>query len=113
MMTGISNEEWRAVSGYANYQISNVGRIRISKAAKILKPLTDPCGYLSDELIKKGKHSVYKIHILVANEFLERPFNKQFIHHLERNHRNNAINNLRFRAYPVNSASRLREDSDE
>ena len=65
------------------------------------------------ELIKKGKHSVYKIHNLVAHEFLERPFNKPFIHHIDRNPRNNAINNLRVWAYLVNTASRLREDSDE
>ena len=113
MMTGICNEEWRAISGYANYQISSIGRIRILRTAKIVKPLTDSRGYLCMELMLQGKHSVYWIQNLVANKFLERPFNKPFIHHIDRNPRNNATNNLRFRAYPVNRARRLKEDSDE
>ena len=54
-----------------------------------------------------------KTHNLVANEFLERPFNKPFIHHIDRSHRNNAINSLRFRVYPVNIVCRSREDSDD
>ena len=35
------------------------------------------------------------------------------MHHTDRDHRNNATNDLRFRAYPVNRARRFKEDSDE
>jgi hypothetical protein len=89
------------------------GESVLIKTAQILKPLTDSRGYLCMELIKQGNHGVRKIHALVANEFLERPLSKPFIHHIDRNHRNNPINSLRFRAYPVKRAGRLRADSDE
>ena len=85
----------------------------VSKTANISKPLTDSRVYLSIELIKTGKHSVYRIQNLVANEFVERQFCRPFIHHIDRNLRNNAIHNLRFRAYRVKRAGRLRADSDE
>ncbi len=93
------------------FQIS--GESVLTKTAQILKPLTDSCGYLCMELIEQGNHCVHKSHALVANEFLERPLSKPFIHHIDRNLRNNAIHNLRFRAYRVKRAGRLRADSDE
>ena len=38
MITGIINEEWRSVSGNANYQVSNIGRVRNVGTERILKP---------------------------------------------------------------------------
>ena len=41
MITGIIQEEWRSISGYANYQVSNIGRVRNIKSGRILKPGSD------------------------------------------------------------------------
>ena len=44
-ITGVINEEWRAFSGYANYQVSNIGRVRNVKTERILKPNIRKDGY--------------------------------------------------------------------
>ena len=38
MTQGINNECWRNISGYLNYQVSNIGRVRNVKTERILKP---------------------------------------------------------------------------
>ena len=44
-ITGIINEEWRSVSGNANYQVSNIGRVRNVKTERVLKPPVEEAGH--------------------------------------------------------------------
>ncbi len=60
------NEEWRSISGYIKYQISNIGRVR-DELGIILKPYVDRNGYQSIRLIQNGKGFVFKISDMVAD----------------------------------------------
>ena len=71
-METIINEEWRSISGYLNYRVSNIGRVRNSKTGKILKPGCVHGGY---EQVNIGRSNPQKIHRLVAHEFIENPTN--------------------------------------
>ncbi len=75
-ITGIINEEWRAVSGYANYQVSNIGRVRNVKTERMLKPNITPIGYYQFGLYKDNAKKYLRIHRLVAQEFIENPNSK-------------------------------------
>ena len=58
----INNKYWRNISGYLNYQVTNVGRIRNSNTGRILKPAKDGHGYLYVVLSVKRITKSYKIH---------------------------------------------------
>ncbi len=45
MIQEINNEGWRDISGYLNYQVSTVGRVRDSSAGNILKPFVNKGPY--------------------------------------------------------------------
>ncbi len=95
-MTGIINEEWRSVSGFANYQVSNIGRIRNVKTERILKITVNSNGYWRVSLYKGGETADFLVHRLVALEFIENPEGKSYIDHIDRNRLNSCINNLRW-----------------
>ena len=107
-MTGIVNEEWRTISEYENYQISNMGRVKNIKTEKILKPSIDKRGYCRASLYKDGMVSKFSIHRLVAHEFLENPNEELYIDHMDRNCSNNCINNLRWVSSSQNQMNRTK-----
>ena len=85
MITGIIQEEWRSISEYANYQVSNIGRVRNIKNERILTPSTSNRGYLVINLYKKGIRQLHLVHRLTAQEFLENPENKPDVDHIDQN----------------------------
>ena len=107
-MTGIANEEWRTISEYENYQISNMGRVKNIKTEKILQPSIDKRGYCRASLYKDGIASKFSIHRLVAHEFLENPNEELYIDHMDRNCSNNCINNLRWVSNSQNQMNRTK-----
>jgi len=50
-----NSEEWAAVDGYKNYQVSWWGRVRNAKTGRILKPQAGGHGYNHVNLSKLGK----------------------------------------------------------
>ncbi len=58
-ITGIINEEWRSVSGYANYQVSNIGRVRNVKTEKILKPNIEKPAIIESTFTKRIQEACY------------------------------------------------------
>ena len=96
----IINEEWRTISGYPNYQVSNLGRLRNQKTDYILNPSTDGKGFLYVGLCKNGKSKPHKVHKLVAQEFLPNSDKKPLVGHIDSKARhNNNIDNLRWHTH--------------
>ena len=99
-------EVWRDIRGYEGlYQVSNLGRVKSIPRERtkggILKPLKDTTGYLSVNLYKNGKIKRYKIHRLVANNFLE-------VNHKDGNKLNNNLSNLEYVTRSQNILHRFR-----
>lgn len=102
------SEEWRDVKGYDSfYQISNLGNIR-RKASYLknragtvrfmpsieLKPWDNGHGYLVVSLHKNGERKNHYVHRLVAEAFLPRIIDKNYVNHLDYNKLNNSSSNL-------------------
>ena len=99
----IVNEQWRSISGYTNYQVSNLGRVRNANTGRILRP-GKCCGYhivalYIDNKVKKS----YKFNRLVAKEFLSNPDDKPWVDHIDHNTVNDCVSNLRWVTQSENS----------
>jgi hypothetical protein len=104
-------EIWKNIEGYENvYQVSNYGRVRsldretlIVKGSgleykcfykgKFIKPRIGDRGYLYVNL-STGNRKSYKVHRLVAKQFLEKIPNKSIVNHIDGNKLNNNASNL-------------------
>ena len=110
----MKNVVWRDIKGYEGiYQISNYGKVlRLMsydsrghlRNSKILKQNANKYGYLQLGLHKEGVEKKYLVHRLVAENFLENPYNYPEINHIDENKQNNSVSNLEWcsRAYNVN-----------
>ena len=99
-------EEWRIVTindeVYENYMVSNLGNLKSLKdnhgnyREKILKPGKDKKNYLHVYLCKDGKAKKYYVHRLVAETFIPKIPDKEFVDHIDGNPSNNVYTNLRW-----------------
>lgn len=80
------------INNYPNYLIYEDGRVFSKITNKFLKPFIAQ-GYYCISLGRKKKKS---IHRLIAENFLENPNNYPEVDHIDRNPKNNNINNLRW-----------------
>lgn len=99
-----SKEIWKPIREYENlYEISNYGIIktfgridRFNKKwkAKNLSLCIDSCGYYPISLCKDGIVKKTRIHRLVAQMFIENPYQYTDINHIDGNKLNNHYTNL-------------------
>ncbi len=92
-------EIWKPVhiEKYENrYMISNFGNVKNAETNYVLSTGNLRSGYRSTTLYNNGKNKAFKVHILVANAFLEKPKNKnkKWVNHKDGNKLNNHIDNL-------------------
>ena len=87
-------EIWRDIDEYENYQISSWGRVYSKERHKYLIPETTEKGYLRVDLNKGGVRKHYKVHRLVAGEFIPNPLGKPQVNHIDGNKKNNSVSNL-------------------
>ena len=100
----MENEVWKDIPDYEGlYQASNLGRIKsLSRRVKskggwriikekILKPYKKKNRRMSIDL---GKRNTKSVHRLVAMSFIENPFNKPQVNHIDGNPSNNELSNL-------------------
>lgn len=108
-------EQWKSIDGYEGlYEVSNLGNVKslgnnANRKDKFLKPATVK-GYQQVGLWKDGKRKKFLVHRLVAQAFLEKPFdpNATDINHKDENPLNNRVENLEWctRAYNNNYGTR-------
>ncbi len=95
----LMNEVWRDIKGYEGiYQVSNLGRVKslpIKSKTKYfkgdtLKTFVNKVGYVCVNLSRK----TYKVHRLVAETFIDNPYDYKFVNHKDEDKTNNSIDNL-------------------
>lgn len=79
-----------------NIEVSNYGNIKIKGILK--KPYKDKDGYL----IISFKNKPYKVHRLVAEMFIDNPYNKKEVNHKDMNKENNNVSNLEWNTHLEN-----------
>jgi hypothetical protein len=100
------DEVWKDIKGYEKrYQVSNLGNVRKIWKTKITicNPSCDSNGYKQIVLTKNGKRKSYKVHRLVAMEFIPNPNNDKEINHKDENKQNNFVENLEWCTHLYNS----------
>ena len=85
---------WKIVKQNNNYMVNENGQIKSIKKDKILTPKLNHDGYLRIQLWKNNKNVYVAIHRLVAEAFINNPYNKPFINHIDGNKSNNNVSNL-------------------
>ena len=94
-------QEFEFIKGYENlYMINRNGEIKSCGKGIIMKPQEKEDGYLWVKLSKyvngEKERKKYYIHRLVGTQYIPNPDNKPEIDHIDRNKKNNNINNLRW-----------------
>ncbi len=89
-------EIWKNINGYDDYQVSSMGRFKSLKYGKerILKPTKDGSGYLKVGLSKDGKVKEHLAHRIVAEAFLNNPYNLSEVNHKNEDKSDNRVENL-------------------
>jgi hypothetical protein len=106
MSLGRDSENWRAISGYPAYQISDLGRVRSTEDWRILHLCMSKQGYYQISLSHNKKSRTHLVHRLVATEFIENPADKPCVDHIDRCKLNNFAVNLRWCTSSENNANR-------
>ncbi len=105
-------ENWRAIDGYINYEVSSHGRVRNNKTARILKPSIGNHGYYYVVLCKDRKMKHHRIHRLVCFAFCLNPNDYDIVDHIDKNKLNNMFYNLRFVTHSENGRNAtIRKDN--
>ncbi len=90
-------EVWKKVTGFKNYEVSNLGNLRYNNGIKINnhKGGINRGGYKCFNIISDtGKVHFKTIHRLVAIEFIENINNYDFVNHIDKDKLNNSVDNL-------------------
>jgi len=84
------------INNYPNYLIYKDGRVYNQKFKRFLKPHKNKNGYLKVVLSHQNKKKNYNIHRLIALHYLDNPENKETVDHINRDTKDNRIENLRW-----------------
>ena len=101
-------EIWKDVFGYEGlYRISNQGKIislkfNHSTVEREIKPF-DNGGYLRVALYKDNKKKKLLVHRLVADHFIDNPYKKPCVNHIDGNKTNNSVSNLEWVTHKENT----------
>jgi hypothetical protein len=95
-------EEWKEITDYPNYEISNLGNIR-NKNNNLI-PYLNKSGYYCIKLYTEEYPKL--IHKLIAEAFIPNPNSLFEIDHIDRNRKNNSLDNLRWVSRSQNQYNR-------
>lgn len=98
-MNNYTNEIWKDVKDYENYEVSNLGNVRNKTTEQVLIPYENYKGYLRVVLGGKNK----SVHRLVAEAFIENPNNLDTVDHINGKITDNRADNLQWLSRGDNS----------
>jgi len=102
-------EEWRSVSHWTGYDVSNTGLVRNTKTGRILKQMITVWGYLCVHLSNNNKSRKITVHRLVCEAFNgPPPTPKHEVRHWNGNKKDNRPDNLMWGTSAENAADRTR-----
>lgn len=104
----MENEIWKDVIGYEKfYQVSSFGRIKSKRQNKIMSLKTDNKGYKRIRFFNEFEHKTFSVHRIVAQAFLENPYNKPEVNHKNKIKADNRVSNLEWSTVAENLAHKL------
>lgn len=93
----MQDERWGPIRGFPNYKISDYGRVKNIKTDRILKTSINDKGYEVVCLSRGGKQFIKKIHIMVAEAFVEKYYDDLEVTHIDFDLTHNHYSNLEWR----------------
>ena len=95
------------------YSVTSCGKVFSHVSNKFLRPEFVNGGYLIFTLYKENKQYKILAHRLVAETYIENPYNFEQVNHKDENKTNNCINNLEWcdRKYNINYGTGMKRAS--
>jgi hypothetical protein len=87
-------EIWKQIEGFANYEVSDHGRIRNKTNEKMVKAYEGTGGRMSVTLYNDSQKYGRRLHNLVANAFVLNPDQKEYVYNANCDLRNCRADNL-------------------
>lgn len=92
-------ETWKPITGYENYEVSDIGNVKSTNfnrtgKARLLKPYINAYGYKEVQLSKNGDVKHFTVHRLVAMMFLPNEKRHAEVNHIDEDKMNNCVSNL-------------------
>lgn len=105
----MSEEEWKSIPGFDQYEASNLGNVRNTKTKRVMEKFQAKNGYVRLTLRKNGKYVSVDIHRLVAQTFLPNPDNKKTVNHINHIRNDNRLENLEWATHTEQSLHALQQ----
>ncbi len=112
---------WKDIPGFedlyqanTNGEIKSLDHFRVNgtgkylQKGKLLKFNKNPSGYLQVRLSKNGKAKTYRVNRLIALTFIDNPYQKETVNHINGNKQDNRIENLEW-ATPKEQTKHMHE----
>jgi hypothetical protein len=96
-------EQWKTITGFENYEVSNYGFVKRKKSKRLLKPEINPTGYMIVTLYGKSGKKRKSVHRLVCSEFNSlSEFLGAEVNHIDGDKTNNHLSNLEWVTHTEN-----------
>ena len=94
---------WKSIKDYPNYEVSTGGDVRNAKTGRVLKQGKHRQGYSLVWLSNSDGVSGKAVHRVVAETFIDNPYDKPQVNHKDGNKSNNCVDNLEWNTEKENS----------